>query len=93
MKEILRCRCPMCGMMPEVERFDGDQPYPLELFLQFLGGKVKLTDEQRRARKGKPFKRGSAPGYISYHKLDGNQLEQLRQLVLKRAKQIADQSK
>ena len=66
--EVFRCRC--CGQIAPVVRLTEEGPFPLERKLQTFGGKRKLTDEQREARRGRPFKRGGAPGIIDYQELD-----------------------
>lgn len=62
-------RCVLCGQHAPVERLK-EGPYSLEMFLKTLGGKRKLTEEEREARKGLgPFGRGSAPGRLDYEEI------------------------
>jgi len=91
MKEKLRARCPMCGMIFDLDRLDSDGPYPLELFIQRFGGKLPLSDDEREDRKGKPFKRGSARGFMEYEKIEGEKLEELKLLVDRRVEQLRAQ--
>jgi len=91
-KERLRFRCPCCGMIADVDRLNGEGPYELELFIQRFGGKVKLTDDEREDRKYKPFRRGSARGFIEYEKIEDGRLEELKTQIDKRIKEIETQS-
>jgi len=65
-KEILRARCPFCGMMPEAERILGSEALAeLKIYLQRLGGKIAVTDSERaeleRARHEYELERESRP--------------------------------
>lgn len=43
MKEVLRVRCPVCGMMTDLEQMakaEAEKPTEVRLFLQKFGGKV-----------------------------------------------------
>lgn len=86
MEEKLRFRCPLCGMIADLDRLESDGPYLLEMFIQRWGGKRKLTDEERLARHGLPFRRGSAPGVIEYEPIEVS--KKLRVLLNKRLKQL-----
>ena len=88
MKERLRFRCPCCGMIADVDRLNGEGPYELELFIQRFGGKVKLTEDEWKDRKDKPFRRGSARGFIEYEKIEDGRLEELKTQIDKRIKEI-----
>ena len=92
MKERLRFRCPCCGMIADVDRLNGEGPYELELFIQRFGGKVKLTEDEWKDRKDKPFRRGSARGFIEYEKIEDGRLEELKTQIDKRIKEIGTQS-
>ncbi len=73
---VFRCRC--CGQLAPMERLTEEGPFPLERKLQTFGGKRKLTDEQRELRRGRPFKKGGAPGKIEYQPLKvGEELKTL----------------
>jgi len=91
-KERLRFRCPCCGMIADVDRLNGEGPYELELFIQRFGGKVKLTEDEWKDRKDKPFRRGSARGFIEYEKIEDGRLEELKTQIDKRIKEIGTQS-
>jgi len=91
-KERLRFRCPCCGMIADVDRLNGEGPYELELFIQRFGGKVKLTEDEWKDRKDKPFRRGSARGFIEYEKIEDGRLEELKTQIDKRIKEIETQS-
>lgn len=56
MKEKLRARCPCCGMMADVDRFEGG-PHEVEVFIQRFGGKVGGSGA---------IGRGRAPGMMEY---------------------------
>lgn len=60
MKETYRCRCPICGMMPEISRVAGE-PYKFKLFLQRFGGKA-FGHKGKNIGRGK----GSSPGFMKY---------------------------
>lgn len=84
--ERLVFRCPCCGQISPADRLESDGPYPLEMFIQRWGGKRKLTDEERLARHGLPFRRGSAPGVIDYEPIEVS--GELRLLFSKRLSQL-----
>jgi hypothetical protein len=56
------------------------------MFIQRWGGKRKLTDDERLARHGLPFRRGSAPGVIDYEPIEVS--GELRLLFSKRLRQL-----
>ncbi len=63
--------CPCCGQRAPQERLEGGTPpFPLEAFTHVFGGKVRMSEEMREARKGMPFQRGSGPGRMHYEDLD-----------------------
>ena len=68
-KETLHISCPFCGMHAPVERITKEGPFALGLFKKTIGGKRKLTPEEREARKGHFFLRGSAPPILIYDPL------------------------
>ena len=65
-EEILQFRCPMCGQHAPIERITEEGPFEFEVFVKTLGGKRKLTEEDRKARRGQHFRRGSGPGRLDY---------------------------
>ena len=89
MKERLRFRCPCCGMIADVDRLNGEGPYELELFIQRFGGKVKLTEDEWKDRKDKPFRRGSARGFIEYEKIEVS--PQIYEFMRKRTDEVRGQ--
>lgn len=74
MKEILRFRCPCCGLMPEVERVDWEHPYPVRVYRQTIGGseRVQSIEEIQRGiplterGRGRPRKVKRIKGNIRY---------------------------
>lgn len=67
MKEIVRVRCPVCGMMPSLknlEQTEQTKPAKVRIFVQQMGGKLPAVKEEG----GIPVKhrRGSAPGKMIY---------------------------
>ncbi len=60
MKQRLRARCPICGMIADVERFE-EKIYPIQVFLQTFGGKIKANTVIRG--------RGKSPGFIEYKEI------------------------
>ena len=92
MKERLRFRCPCCGMIADVDRLHGEGPYELELFIQRFGGKVKLTDDEKEDRRDRPFRRGSARGFIEYEKVEDGRFEELKTQIEKRIKETGTRS-
>lgn len=87
--EVVQFRCPVCGQHAPLDRLDTGQPFVFQLFKKLLGGKVKLTDEQREARRGMGFARGSAPGALSY--LDIPMADEARDLLIARLEESINQ--
>ena len=83
---LFRCRC--CGQLAPIDRLEEEGPFPLESYRQTYGGKEKLSDEDREARKGTGFRRGSGRGRIDYEKLEVD--EALRESFAKRIEEIAE---
>ena len=73
MKEILRVRCPVCGLMPECHRIDFEHPYPIRVYRQTIGGservanieEIQLGMSAERGR-GRPPKFKRIKGHITY---------------------------
>ena len=73
MKEILRVRCPICGMMPSIEAIDFEHPYAIRVYRQTIGGservasieEIQLGIPAERGR-GRPPKLKKIKGYITY---------------------------
>jgi len=87
--EQRRFHCPLCGMVANVEQLDTPQPYELDEAIQQFGGKEKLTEEMRIARRRKEGYRGSGPGRMSYTKWK-KATRDLRDLVTRRISQLKD---
>ncbi|MHB8084312.1 MAG: hypothetical protein ACYDHZ_00600 [Dehalococcoidia bacterium] len=83
-----RFRCPMCGMVADLERIEQADPYELERFLQHYGGKVKATADQRQAQRGKEIYRGSGSGSMRYETLPVT--SKIRNLVARRVEQLSN---
>ena len=60
--ERVRARCPLCGMMPNVEKITEHELYPPELFLQKFGGSFPSGAD------------GSHKGYCEYVPVNGDLL-------------------
>jgi hypothetical protein len=58
--EWFTCRC--CGQRAPIERLTKEGPFDFQMWIQEYGGKRALTPEDREARRGRRFPRGSAPG-------------------------------
>lgn len=64
--EVEQFRCPVCGQHAPLARLDTAEPFIFRLFKKMLGGKLKMSEEEREARKGMGFSRGSARGALTY---------------------------
>jgi hypothetical protein len=64
--EVLQFRCPCCGQHAPIERITEEGPFEFEVFVKTLGGKRKLSEDERKARRGQRFPRGSGPGRLDY---------------------------
>lgn len=62
--------CPCCGMHAPIERLYEEKPFVLQMFKKALRGKHKLSDEEREARKGGGFRRGSGHGALDYELIE-----------------------
>ena len=58
-------RCPLCGQHAPETRLD-EGPFSLETYHKILGGKIKVSPQERERRRHASFKRGSAPGNLEY---------------------------
>jgi len=89
MPETLVFRCQCCGQLAPIDRLEEEKgPFPLESYRQTFGGKEKLTDEEREARKGSGFRKGSGHGRIAYEKLEVD--EALRESFARRLEEITE---
>ena len=61
--------CPCCGMHAPLDRVLEEGPFELKMFQKILGGKTKLSDEEKELRKGLGFHRGSGPGRLAYDEI------------------------
>jgi len=82
MAEYLRFRCPLCGMMPLADQVDFEQPYPIKIYLQRIGGSESLQDPlapriiEERKRRGRPRRKPKIRGLISYQEIENAELEE-----------------
>ena len=91
MKEILRFRCPCCGLMPEVHRVDWEHPYPVRVYRQTIGGSVRVLSIEEIQRgmdltergRGRPRKVKRIKGNISYEDITISEPEISQQLIKK----------
>ena len=96
MKEVLRFRCPLCGMLPEVNRVNWDNPYEVKIYLQRIGGSVSLLsleEKQRQAPlerrgRGRPKKQKKIKGLITYEEIGGDRVEEVKQQINSRIRQL-----
>ena len=83
-------RCPLCGQHAPIERLEADEPFELAQFEKTLGGKAKLSPEDREERialgSHKETFRGSAPGLLEYK--EARLSARVKSLALKRIKQL-----
>lgn len=83
MMEKIRVRCPICGMMPELERVKEKPVYQIEAYLQRFGGRLpsKPESEPIKPKRGPKPRRGI--GFMEYNKLDDPKLiDEARKLFL-----------
>jgi hypothetical protein len=88
MAKILRIRCPLCGMLPEKEKLEGEANYKLQVFLQELGGRIPRSQlENWKTSKGR-VRRGTA-GIMSYTDVTEDQLADAIPILEERLKYAA----
>ncbi len=91
MKEILRFRCPCCGLMPEIDGVDWEHPYPVRVYRQTIGGServMSIEDIQRgmpltERGRGRPRKVKRIKGIISYEDITISEPEVSQQVIKK----------
>ena len=91
MKEILRVRCPCCGLMPEIDRVDWEHPYPVRIYRQTIGGSVRVLSIEEIQRgmpltergRGRPRKVKRIKGNITYEDITESEPEIAREFVKK----------
>lgn len=79
MKEIIRIRCPLCGMMPSennLKQTEEEKPAEVRVFICRFYGKVKAEEVPGVLYKKKG--RGSAPGRIEYEDVTEQEEELLK---------------
>lgn len=94
MKEFIRVRCPVCGMMPSEENLEKGKENLAEvrIFIMRVGGKAPATPKsgfEHYEKKG----RGKAPGFIEYEdvtKKEPELVQKYQDYFLKRAKQFQE---
>lgn len=69
MKEQIRCKCPLCGMMFNESHLNST-PYKIKVFIQQFGGKVA----------GNIKGRGKAKGFIKYTDVTKSHPEIIRKI-------------
>jgi hypothetical protein len=62
--------CPCCGQRAPIERLTKEGPFDFIMWIQEYGGKRALTPEDRLARRGRRYPRGSAPGNMTWDKTE-----------------------
>lgn len=91
MKEILRFRCPCCGLMPEIDKVDLEHPYPLRVYRQTIGGSVRVLSIEEIQRgmpltergRGRPRKVKRIKGNISYEDITDTEPDTSREIIKK----------
>jgi len=64
--EVLQFVCPCCGQHAPIERITEEGPFEFQIFKKTLGGKRRLTEDERKARWGHHPTKGKAPGFLDY---------------------------
>ncbi len=82
-------RCPCCGQIAPRDRLETPEPFPLEAFIHQFGGKDKLTDAEREARKLDPYRRGSGHGRMKYEPVDID--NDLQVLIKERVERVLEE--
>lgn len=88
MMEKIRVRCPICGMLSELERVRKKPVYQIEVYLQRFGGRLpsKPAPEPITPKRGPKPRRGI--GFMEYNKLDDPKLiDEARKLFLEHIEQ------
>jgi hypothetical protein len=86
--EIVRVRCPVCGLTPKLTQLPkvDKQPAEVRVFTQKFGGKVKV---EQIPGEYKHVGRGKAPGFMVWEEItgtmDASQLKTIREWFVKRA--------
>jgi hypothetical protein len=91
MKERIRVRCPLCGMLPGIERLRVRSPYKFEIYLQRFGGRIRQEESTLpiEPRRGPKPRRGV--GFMEYKKIQNPQmLREIKALLLERARQAEE---
>ena len=78
--------CPFCGMHAPKERLTEEGPFELAQFRKVLGGKTKLTPEEREDQKKKGYRRLFVPGNLDYTKIEIS--EEVREAAARRKDEI-----
>jgi hypothetical protein len=76
-------------MHAPIERVLEEGPFTLQMFLKTLGGKRKLSPEERELRKGLGFRRGSGTGRLDYEQIP--MTDELREAVARRIQELAQE--
>ena len=88
MKEILRVRCPICGMMPSLDNLaqTAEKEAEIRLYMQKIYGKKPAPAGEEFKKKG----RGKAPGWIEYEDITEQAPDQVDRLKTFFDKRIAE---
>ena len=62
----LHFSCPLCNMHAPIERITEEGPFAFALFEKVLGGKVKLTQEEKEKQISYGFRRFYVAGKLTY---------------------------
>lgn len=83
MPEIIRVRCPVCGLMATPDAFE--QEHELRAFRQSFGGSQPVADshlERRRLGPGRPPKRPKVVGLMRYEDITAMySLDTIREII------------
>ena len=86
--ESTHFKCPCCGQHAPIERLTQEGPFEFEIWVKKLGGKDKLSPEERERRKGHGFHRGSAPGRLDYHQVETD--DEMESLIAERISELKE---
>lgn len=96
MKEILRFRCPCCGLMPIVDSVDWEHPYPVRVYRQTIGGservlsieEIQLGMPLTERGRGRPRKVKRIRGNITYDDITEKEPETSKAIIAKVEKRL-----
>ncbi len=79
-------RCPFCGQHAPIERLTEEGPFTLAEFEKTLGGREKLTPEEREVQKKRGYRRAHVPGKLEYEEIPLD--DDIREAAARRREEI-----